>query len=485
MIVIASALVGFAFPAPGIGHAGTDEKDGFTLAIPGKILPTPTMIAPETEIVLAAVGDVIPHDPVQKFADNAPLGYRSGLSRIEPFFDAADIVYANLETPIAPGLLPGGRSAAKPVSHYDGYQFSGYPQFNALPRLAFDLKAAGVDIVSTANNHALDRGALGIDLTLDVLERAQLRAVGSRRHLDRSTPWHTITEVRGRRLAWLSCTYSTNGIEDTFGQTLRCFRDQKFITEEIANLARRPDIAAVIVTPHFGLEYSPEPTIAQIRFAREAIEAGALLVLGSHPHVVQPWEWYRATDGHIGFIIYSLGNFISNQVDLITRSGIILFASMGKTATGRIGLSGIRYLPIHTTKSLDAAGNPAYSVEPAIGEAIGAETVALLERSLGSQDRLKQPDPIETHLIAPQGAFEGLAGTWTPPDEPPIQAEGAAAPTVMALDLPPEGQEDAALDPGAPPAEGPAGPVILVAGGDSSLAALPPAQQSDNIDARQ
>jgi poly-gamma-glutamate capsule biosynthesis protein CapA/YwtB (metallophosphatase superfamily) len=311
----------------------------------------PVAYLPETEVVIAAVGDVIPHLPLQRQALSRPAGYRDLWRAAEPVFASADLVYANLETPVAETLGPYGLRFDVAEGTWDPRVYTGYPVFNAPPRLLADLKVSGVDIVSTANNHTFDRGADGVERTLHAIGRAGLAQVGARHREETGDgAWVTPTKTRGMRIAWVACTYGTNGLPDPHRQTLNCYNDQQFIELLIHQQAKRPDIDAVIVTPHFGDEYAAEPNRAQITFARGAVDAGATAVLGSHPHVVQRSEWHRTQDGRAGFIIYSLGNFISNQDELDTRTSLILLLGLARAVSEDTVVSSVRFVPIYVDR---------------------------------------------------------------------------------------------------------------------------------------
>ena len=115
--------------------------------------------------------------------------------------------------------------------------------------------------------------------------------------------------------------------------------------DEIRKLAARPDIDAVILTPHWGIEYQQQPDAQQRRLAHEAIDAGATAVIGSHPHVLEPWEKYTAADGREGLIVYSSGNFISGQVRTEQRAGLISLVELTRQADGKARLTAAGYVP--------------------------------------------------------------------------------------------------------------------------------------------
>jgi hypothetical protein len=308
---------------------------------------------PAETVTIAAVGDVLLHGRLQQQAYASPDGFVSLWAGIKDLLEAADITYANLEGPTAQGVNSAGRDVADPGKTFDGKVYTSYPQFNYHPSLLGDLMESGVDVVSTANNHSLDRRALGVDRTIDALEAAGLPFTGTRRRGDTTSPWYTITEVKGMRLAWIACTYGTNGLPDNHHQVLWCYQDADLLEAEVKQLAARDDVDAVLVTPHWGQEYKATPERAQIRLARRLLDAGATAILGSHPHVLQPWERYTTPDGRQTFIVYSLGNFVSGQSQLARRSTMLLYLGLSRGADGQVRVSGARYVPLHMTSRGD------------------------------------------------------------------------------------------------------------------------------------
>jgi poly-gamma-glutamate synthesis protein (capsule biosynthesis protein) len=302
---------------------------------------------PGPVVTIAAVGDLLLHRELQKQAFAAPQRYRALWSGVEDLLGRTDLTYANLEGPTAPGITRGRELVADPGLRFDNKVYTGYARFNYHPSLGIDLASAGVDVVSTANNHALDRGPVGIDRTLDALDTAGLRYTGTRRQSTPKAPWHAVTEAGGMRIAWLSCTLHTNYEEDAFGQVLPCFDDPNRVPKLVAKLAADETIDAVIVTPHWGKEYAPLPRPKETALARRLIEAGAVAVIGSHPHVLQPWERVVADDGRQGLVVYSLGNFASHQRDLPRRSSIVLYLGLRRDPEGRVVPAGARYVPLH------------------------------------------------------------------------------------------------------------------------------------------
>ncbi len=298
-------------------------------------------------VTIAAIGDVLLHQELQKQAFADPKRYRALWADVEDLLGRTDITYANLEGPTAPGITRSRELVDDPGPTFDNKVYTGYARFNYHPSLGKDLAAAGVDIVSTANNHALDRGPIGIDRTLDALDEAGLAHTGTRRQKPGRETWHTVTEAKGMRIAWLSCTLHTNYEPDELGQVLSCFDDPARVPKLVRELSKREDIDAVIVTPHWGKEYSPVPRPKERKLAEAVFDAGAIAVIGSHPHVLQPWERVPLADGREGLAVYSLGNFASHQRDPPRRSSIVLYLGLRKNAAGKVTVAGARYVPIH------------------------------------------------------------------------------------------------------------------------------------------
>lgn len=291
---------------------------------------------------IAAVGDLLFHDALQQQA-LAPGGdYKRFWAPVQPILSAADIVYGNLEGPAAEGVAAGGGAVKNPGRVLDRRVYGmtpGYLVFNYHPSLIADLKQSRFSVVSTANNHAADRGSLGIDRTIDALQAHGIAHTGTRRRGDAgpsgsAPPWSATTRAKDIAVAWLACTYSTNGIPDRHAQVLHCYAQRDVVMDELRRLRADPAIDAVVLTPHWGHENAHQPLPADRAYAREAIDAGADLVLGAHPHVLQPWEKRRAADGRDGLIVYSLGNFISNQPSPAQRSSVIALIDLVKPAAG-------------------------------------------------------------------------------------------------------------------------------------------------------
>jgi poly-gamma-glutamate capsule biosynthesis protein CapA/YwtB (metallophosphatase superfamily) len=235
---------------------------------------------------------------------------------------------------------------------FDRNIYTSYPLFNVHPQLVSDIKKSGFDIVSTANNHALDRGSRGVDLTINELDRAGLTYVGTKKKDSDNEDdfYRIITSKQGVTTAWVACTV-LHGNADKYQQVLSCQRDREYMLKLVSYLKNKVD--AVIVTPHWGDEFTSQPNDFQKRLGRELLEAGALAVLGAHPHVLQPMEKYITRDKRETFIIYSLANFVSFQETVEKKATLVLFFNIVKTNSGA-RLQGVTFMPAYM---LNRTGN--------------------------------------------------------------------------------------------------------------------------------
>ena len=210
---------------------------------------------------------------------------------------AADILFGNLESPIAP------------VGH--PYEHTGSPVFSAPPVAADALLRAGFDVVSTANNHAWDAGLTGVFETVKQLDRVRLPHAGTGRTLvDAHKP--VIIERNGWRVAVFAMTRAYNPAPGRFfthiGSRYIAYADSAWLYPAVRRLKASNAADFVIISVHAGTELAEEPDDPLRRFFQGAIDAGADLCLGHHPHVLQPVEWYRRKP-----IVFSMGNFIFKQ----------------------------------------------------------------------------------------------------------------------------------------------------------------------------
>lgn len=328
---------------------------------------------------LAFAGDVLLHSLIQSEASTRAEGFAPAIEPIIPALSRASVTVVNLEGPSARNISAANRVEQDPGTLFDGRIYAGYPRFNYHPSIAAVLRDAGVDVVQTANNHAMDRGPLGADLTLSALRQAGLGTTGS--HSTGATAaWHNIQQVGGYNIAFLACSFSTNGLPNPRSQVLGCYGDNPSIPNLIHSLTMQPTIDGVILLPHWGTEYSARPTARQRRLAQAAADAGAVAIVGSHPHVLQPLEQLSAADGRRVPVAYSLGNLISTQWRLERRTGAILYLDLARDPQERLLATDPRYLPTRVERTTDRG----VAVFPAAQIAQGALSVAHAQRILGA-----------------------------------------------------------------------------------------------------
>lgn len=346
-------------------------------------------------VTLGAVGDVLMHDAVKRSAEAhrgeaAHGGYAWLFAPVSDLLSAPDLAFANLETPVAPAASRGSRPFV----------------FDAPPDAVAALRAAGVDVVAVANNHALDQGRAGLEETLRRLSEAGMAYVGAGPAGRAAGPLRV--ERNGLALAILGYTYGLNQPGNACPPSRpSCTQvaelDRERILEEVRTAAQEAD--AVVVSLHWGTEYRQQPSAADVELAHRIADAGALVILGHHPHVLQPVELYRRADGRTAVIAYSLGNFISNQsrnyvpgvtpeAVAATRDGALLRLTLERRDYGRgvsrVEVAGADFLPLWTendTVEIDRRREPAR--RPAI-------RVVALDRALAAvrAELAGLPDPV-------------------------------------------------------------------------------------------
>ncbi len=285
---------------------------------------------------LVFAGDIMGHTPQIKSAElekNKRFNYEPCFRYVKPILEEADLAIGNLEL-----TLPG-----KPP-------YSGYPMFRSPDELADALKDAGFDIMVTANNHSNDSRGMGVTNTLQTLRDKGFMQTGTfKNQRDRDAFYPLMVYKNGFKLAILNYTYGTNGVP-TEAPTIVNLLDTAQIRADLKEaVARKPHF--IIVITHWGLEYQLKENDEQRSLAKFLIRNGADMIIGSHPHVVQPikTERVKMPDGTTkeAIVAYSLGNFISNQQQPNTDGGIMFQVDLLKTKGStevRIGNSG--YIPI-------------------------------------------------------------------------------------------------------------------------------------------
>lgn len=236
--------------------------------------------------------------------------------------------------------------------------YSNYPTFNTPDSLATALKDIGVDVVSLAGNHALDYGYNGLCRTIDVFDNIGLSHLGTYKTAEEQEKI-LIKDVKGVKIAFLNYTYGTNGIPLPSGKEF-CVNliDKDFIKKQI-NQAKEKDVDMIVACMHWGTEYRTTANSEQKNLANFLFENGVDIILGNHPHVLEPMEKKTITlqDGTAKdvFVVYALGNFTADQRDEITRDSAILNLTITKNSDGKISIDKVNYVPIYMYKNTNVS----------------------------------------------------------------------------------------------------------------------------------
>lgn len=291
---------------------------------------------PPEEASLVFVGDAMQHQAqldTAKEIGNGEYDYSDCFTLIAPAIEKADYAVCNLEVPL------GG-----------GPDYTGYPCFSAPDSYAVALKEAGFDMMLTANNHCLDRRGKAAIRTLDALDSLQIDHIGTFRTLserDSLTPF--LKNINGYEIAFLNYTYGTNGITPDAGIEV-AFIEKDKIKKEV-ELAREKGAEIVIVAMHWGIEYVLIENNVQRDLADFLIENGVDVIMGGHPHVVQPMKMvHNEREDKDVLVVYSLGNFISNMKTADTRGGAMIWVNLTRDEEGKAKIKNAEYETLFATK---------------------------------------------------------------------------------------------------------------------------------------
>lgn len=248
---------------------------------------------------VVANGDILIHDALYYTAkkDDGSYDFNPFFEYVKPWIEGADLAIGDFEGTIS-----------------DRSPLGGYPLFNAPVQIADTMKDVGYDVVDLAHNHILDTGLYGLKYTDKVFKDRGLDTVGVHADKKRSEDKILIKEVNGIKIAILAYAYGYNGMDANLTAEDRTNHlsdlDEEKMKEEIQRAEKEADVT--VMMPQMGVEYKLEPTEEQKALYHKMIEWGADVVFGGHPHVIEPAETVEK-DGDKKFIIYSMGNFVSNQ----------------------------------------------------------------------------------------------------------------------------------------------------------------------------
>ncbi len=308
-------------------------------------------IPDDSVINIVAIGDTLCHSQNFQDAYDSSTGiydFSPMFKYVTKYFEDATVAVGNLEATLA------GPSRG----------YSGYPTFNTPEHLAIDLKELGLDVMTTANNHTLDIGFNGLVSTLNYLDEAGLKHTGSARTQEEQDTM-LLEDLNGIKTAFLAFTYGTNGIPVPSGKEYCVNLIDKTLIKNKIDQAKAEGAELIVVSMHWGDEYHIKQNSVQEDLAEFLIQNDVNVILGCHPHVLEPMQMKTVTmeDGSTktGFVIYSMGNFFSAQTFDNTRNTLILNVQVRKNgATNEITIDNATYTPIYVFDN-NTGGNLNYN----------------------------------------------------------------------------------------------------------------------------
>ena len=290
-----------------------------SLAVQGQLSPSDT-----NKLTLLFIGDIMGHDEQIGSAENREThtyNYDEVFSHIKPEISEADIAIANFEVTLA------------------GPPFKGYPEFSSPAELAVACHNAGIDYFVTANNHSADRGKKGIERTIFKLDSIGIPHTGTfLNSTNKDTLNPLIINKKGVSLALLNYTYGTNGITVPDPVIVNMLDTSQISADIYKAKSKTPDI--IILFLHWGTEYDTVPSKRQVDLAGYFFSKGVDLIIGSHPHVLQKMVWTKKTEAEKdALVVYSLGNFVSNQRKQKTDGGSMVRIELLKNDDGNIQIT--------------------------------------------------------------------------------------------------------------------------------------------------
>lgn len=293
---------------------GTQPPDTNLTDPEGNTKPDPDPPKPVT-IRITAAGDNLLHDPISKLAkqSDGTYDYTYLYKYIKKAVEGSDIAYINEEVMLCDVV-------------------ANYPRFSAMSSVADALLDAGFNVMNLATNHSLDRGVPGLETCLENVHQRDFDAILGAFRTEDESKQQIIVEKQGIRFGFLSYTYGLNGLNLPADKQWMVARiEEEKIRTECAALRENCDY--LIVSMHWGNEYQTKQNAEQEALAQILAEEGVDLVIGTHPHVIQPAVWYDRPDGGKMYCVYSLGNFVSNQHRRDTMLGGLLDMTLEFDAT--------------------------------------------------------------------------------------------------------------------------------------------------------
>ncbi|MBQ6265755.1 MAG: CapA family protein [Clostridia bacterium] len=303
------------------GEAVGEEQNSATTLSAQEMLSKATFVA---------VGDNLIHDTVYEQAqartNDGSYDFSYDYAEIKKYIEEPDVAILNQETIIS-----------------TEHQVSSYPMFNSPPELGQEMIDTGFDVFNIATNHSLDKGESGLISTINYWKEKGMITTGA--YLNDEDFKIPVNEVNGIKIAYLGFTEQTNGLKLPADSevVLVLAKDEALLESKIHQAKQMADV--VIVNAHWGEEYTHEPTVSEKQMAQKLCDWGADVVIGNHPHVIQPVEYITSTDGsHTMLCAYSLGNFISAQRKQATMlGGMLNFTVVKNNSTGAVNIENVKF----------------------------------------------------------------------------------------------------------------------------------------------
>ena len=274
-----------------------------------------SLCSSQSEATLLFVGDLMQHSPqfMRARQPDGSYNYDICFMDVKPFIEAADVAIGNLEVTLG------------------GPPYSGYPCFCAPDDWLWAIKKAGFDVLTTSNNHCLDRGRRGLERTLMMTDSLEIQTLGTYRNaIERQQRYPLLVEKNGIRFAILTYTYDMNGFEVEEPNVVNVIDTTMMKKDILRARAMRPDVLLAIM--HWGTEYKLNPDSFQRFYAHWLLEHGVDHIIGGHPHVIQPTEYFPCEDKpDYHLVVWSQGNFISNMSAPHTTEGTMITLTFHKT----------------------------------------------------------------------------------------------------------------------------------------------------------
>ena len=291
--------------------------------------------AQEKKVRLLFAGDAMQHkSQIDAAKTKDGYDYSSYFKHINAQIDSADIAVVNMEVTLA------------------GKPYTGYPAFSAPNEFADELKNAGFDVFLTANNHILDKGKRGLQRTIDQLDTIQVKHLGS--YIDkeqRSLRYPLMLIKNGIRIAMLNYTYDTNGIKVQAPNIVNYIQRDSILND--IRKAKQMNADVIVANMHWGLEYKLKQSKEQVDLADFLINNGVNLVIGNHPHVVQPIDVRKEGDSIKNIVVYSLGNFVSGMKATNTDGGMMVTIDLSKNEDDVVKIDSCSYSLVWVHKPLE------------------------------------------------------------------------------------------------------------------------------------